>query len=446
MKQEKEVPKNIKAEKSLLGGIIMDGEAVNKVIDFLEEGDFYENKHQKIYKGIKKLAQNHKTVDLVSLSDKLEEMGVLESIGGSSYLTGLVNQVPTSSHVEEYGKIVQKKRMLRDLIHTGQEIALKGYNQDGNIENLLDEAEKSIFSIGKGSVSNKFLYIGDEADNAYQRIEELIESDDNTRGLPTGFDDLDDKLSGLQDSDLIILAGRPSMGKSSMAFNIAHNIAKKDVPVGIFSLEMSADQIIDKFIASESGVDLWKIRNGHIEKGSEELKSVKRASESFRECPIYIEDKASFNVMQMKAMARRLQAENGLGLLIIDYLQLIEPGTSYQSKVQQMTEISRNLKMIAKELKIPVIALSQLSRAVETRRPPVPRLSDLRETGALEQDADVVLTIYREDYYYDDTERKNIADINIAKHRNGPIGKVELYFDENTTTFQNLSERRDIDY
>ena len=444
MHENKETPKNLEAEMSLLGALIMDDKAINEVLDFLEVRDFYKSSHKTIYKAMKNMAENHSKIDLVSLSDKLEERGELKSIGGTSYLTGLINQVATASHVKEHAKIVQKKRILRDLIHAGQEIAIEGYEQDGNIETILDNAEQRVFRIGKTSLQNEFLFIGDEVDNAYRRIEELVESDDDNRGLPTGFNDLDNTLSGLQDSDLIILAGRPSMGKSSMAFNIAQHVAmNENVPVGIFSLEMSSDQIIDKFISSRSGVDLWKIRNGKMDKGSKELKDVKRASESFREAPIYIEDKASFNVIQMKAMARRLQAEKGLGLVIIDYLQLIEPGTSYKSKVQQMTEISRNLKMLAKELAIPVIALSQLSRAVEKRRPPVPKLSDLRETGALEQDADVVLTVYREDYYYDDTERKNIADIGIAKHRNGPTGNVQLYFDKNTTTFQNLDERHD---
>ncbi len=437
-------PKNIEAEKSLLGGMMMDKDAIYKVVDFLQIKDFYKKDHQKIYRSMVEIIDKSGSIDLLSVANRLEEKELLEKVGGNSYLTELVNQVPTASHVEEYGKIVQKKRILRELIRTGQEISQTGYKEDEDVEEILDQAEQKIFDISQNSLRNQFLKVGDALEEAFERIDELTRQDKDTRGVPSGFPELDERLSGFQKSDLILLAARPSMGKSSLAFNIAQNVAiNENIPVGIFSLEMSNDQIIDKLLSSQSGVNLWKIRNGKLstKDSSNDYTKIQEAMSQLSDAPIYIEDKSSFNIMQMKAMARRLQAENGLGLIIIDYLQLIQPRSSSESMVQQMTEISRSLKGLAKELKVPVIALSQLSRAVEKRTPKIPRLSDLRETGALEQDADVVLLMYREDYYRDDTERKNITDLIIAKHRNGPTGKVELYFDRDTTSFQTLDKK-----
>ncbi len=437
-------PRNIDAEKSLLGGLMMDKDSIYKVIDFLQSKDFYDNGHQKIYEAMTDIVNQSGSVDILSVGNRLKEQKLLKKIGGNSYLTELVNSVPTSSHVAECAKIVQKKRILREMIKAGQEISLEGYNEDRDVEEVLDEAEQKIFNISKNSLRNQFLRIGEALEEAFERIDKLSRQEQDTRGVPSGFPKIDGLLSGFQKSDLILLAARPSMGKSSLAFNIAQNVAvENNIPVGIFSLEMSKDQIIDKLLSSTSGVGLWKIRNGKLSgKGErDDFTKLQEAMDKLSDAPIYVEDKSSFNIMHMRAMARRLQAEKGLGLVIIDYLQLIQPGSRSESMVQQMTEISRSLKSLARELSVPVIALSQLSRAVEKRTPKIPRLSDLRETGALEQDADVVMLLYREDYYRDDTERKNIADVIIAKHRNGPTGKIELYWDEETTSFRPLDKR-----
>lgn len=441
---DKMPPKNIEAEKSLLGGLMMDKDAIYKIIDFFQVKDFYESDHQKIYRAMVEITNRSGSLDLLSVANRLEEKELLEETGGNSYLTELVNSVPTASHVEEYAKIVQKKRIRREMIKAGQEISLTAYKEDQDVDEVLDEAEQKIFNISQNTLRNRFMRVGDSLEEAFERIEKLSRQEGDTRGVPSGFIKIDEILSGFQKSDLILLAARPSMGKSSLAFNIAENVAvEKNIPVGIFSLEMSNDQIIDKLLSSTSGVNLWKIRNGKLAtKGkTNDYTRIQEAMNELSDAPIYIEDKSSFNIMQMKAMARRLQAENGLGLIIIDYLQLIQPRSNANSMVQQMTEISRSLKGLAKELNIPVIALSQLSRAVEKRTPQIPRLSDLRETGALEQDADVVLLLYREDYYRDDTERKNITDIIIAKHRNGPTGRIQLYFDKDTTSFQTLDKK-----
>ena len=437
-------PRNIDAEKSLLGGLMMDKEAIYKIIDFFQPKDFYETKHQNIYEAMVDIVDKSGSIDLLSVANRLEEKELLSEVGGNSYLTELMNSVPTASHVAEYAKIVQKKRILREMIQAGQEISMAGYNEGKDVEEVLDEAEQKIFNISENSLRNRFLRVGDALEEAFERIEKLTMEDTDTRGVPSGYPSIDGVLSGFQKSDLIILAARPSMGKSSLAFNMAQKVAlEQEVPVGVFSLEMSHDQIVDKLLASVSGVNLWKIRNGKLSTKGEvnDFTRIQEAMAELSDAPIYIEDKSSFNIMQMKAMARRLQAEKGLGLIVIDYLQLIQPRSGSDSMVQQMTEISRSLKGLAKELNVPVIALSQLSRAVENRTPKIPRLSDLRETGALEQDADVVMLLYREDYYRDDTERKNITDVIIAKHRNGPTGKVELYFDKDITTFKPLDKK-----
>ncbi len=436
-------PQNIEAEQSLLGSLMLDPEAIFKVVDFLLPRDFYKRAHQDIYETITTLLDRREAIDLLSVSEHLKQRKLLDSIGGKSYLTSLVNSVPTAAHVADYANIVCKKRILRDLINFGQEISISCYEELKDVDHLLDEAEKKIFSIAQGSSRKNFSAIKDLLEDAFERIEKLSENKGGARGLPTGFTDLDNMLSGFQKSDLIILAARPSMGKSALSSNIAKNVAEKqNIPVGIFSLEMSSDQIMDRMIADVSEIDLWKLRTGNLKKQGEnnDFTRIRESFEKISKLPIYIDDSISFNVMQMRTMARRLQAEKGLGLIIIDYLQLMQPRSQKDSMVYQMTEISRELKSLAKELNVPVLALSQLSRAVEQRTPQVPRLADLRESGSIEQDADVVMFIYREDYYRQDTSRKNISDIIIAKHRNGPVGKIELYFDQNTATFRNLDK------
>ncbi len=441
-------PQNIEAEQSLLGCLMLDKNAMVKVADSLKPKDFYRGTHQKIYQASLDLFEKGEPIDLLSLSSRLKEKEQFEEIGGSSYLTELINSVPTASHVLSYAKIVQRKSVLRDLISASQEIGILGYKESEDSDLLLDEAERKIFSIAQKSLNQNFIPIKDTLEDAFERIDKLSKHEGGLRGLPTGFTALDNMLAGFQKSDLIILASRPSMGKSALATNIAANIAtSQKIPVGIFSLEMSKDQVVDRLIASLANIDLWRLRTGRLSGDGEEndFSKIQKAIGVLSEAPIYVDDAASANILQMRAMARRLQAEKGLGLIIVDYLQLMEPRNPSDQMVRQITEISRSLKGLARELDIPVLALSQLSRAVEQRSPQKPRLADLRESGSLEQDADVVLFIYREDRYRPDTPRKNIADIIIAKHRNGPVGNVELYFNDQEVTFYNLEKQHTIE-
>ena len=440
---EKIPPRSTEAEKALLGCLILSPNSINKVVDYLESNDFYHKKHQDIYQVCQELLEKGEEIDLLSCANRLKEKGLLENIGGNSYLTELVNLVPTASHILSYADTVRGKRVLRDLIESGTEVATLGYNESENPEKLLDDAENKIFSISQKGVRHRFIKIKEELGKAFERIDKLWEYKGELRGLPTGFTDLDNMLAGLQKSDLIILASRPSMGKSALAMNIASQVAiNQKKSVAIFSLEMSRDQLVDRLIADQAGIDLWRLRTGKISKEGEEndFVRIQQAIGTLAEIPLYIDDTAICSVLQMKAMARRLQAKEGLDLIIIDYLQLIEARNSQTPIVQQMTEISRSLKTLAKELNVPVLALSQLSRAVEQRIPQRPRLSDLRETGAIEQDADVVLFIYREDKYRPDSDKKGMAEIIIAKHRNGPVGSINLYFDESRVVFRNLEK------
>lgn len=440
---EKLPPQALDAERSLLGCLMLDKNTILKVVDFLAPADFYKKQHQEIYESMVDLFAKGEPLDFLSVSNRLKEKGLLDEVGGNSYLSELVNSVPTTAHAQNYAKIIQRKRVLRDLIEASQVINELGYNESADINVLLDKAEKKIFSIAQKGLTQRFLSVKDSLSEAWERIDKLSQHTGGLRGLATGFSDLDNILAGLQKSDLIILASRPSLGKSSLACNIAANIAiSEKTPVGIFSLEMSKDQVVDRLIASQSGVDLWRLRTGRLSGDGEDndFLRIQQAMGVLSEAPIYIDDAALSNVLQMKAMARRLQAEKGLGLIVIDYLQLIDPTNPAESTVRQVTEISRSLKALARELNVPVLALSQLSRAVEQRSPQIPRLADLRESGSLEQDSDVVLFIYREDRYQPETTRKNIADIIIAKHRNGPVGRVELYFDDRTVSFRNLEK------
>ena len=441
---EKTPPQNIGAEKSLLGSLLIDKDAIIKIVDFIKSRDFYSTKHQTIYSAVKDLFERNEAIDILSVSSRLKEKNELEGIGGKTYLTQLINSVPNALHIIDYAKIIQKKRILRYLIYCSYEIGKMGYDEEEDTEVLLDRAESKIFSIAQGSMRQQFASMKDELEKAFERLDKLSKHKGTSRGVPTGFKQLDNILSGFQNSDLVILAARPSIGKSGLSLDIARYVGVElKKPVGIFSLEMSKDQVIDRLIASQSNVDLWKLRTGHLSGDGEDndFQRIQHAMGELSEAPIFVDDTAGINIMQMRAMARRLQARFGLSMIVVDYLQLMEPRNSQASMVQQMTEISRSLKGLAKELNIPVLALSQLSRAVESRTPAIPKLSDLRETGALEQDADVVLFIYREEKYRPETERKNIADILVAKHRNGPVGRAELFFSEPNASFRNLEKR-----
>ncbi|MEK7540912.1 MAG: replicative DNA helicase [Patescibacteria group bacterium] len=436
-------PQNTEAEQSLLGCLMLDKEAIVKIIDSIRAEDFYKDIHQEIYQVMADLYERTEPIDILSVSARLREKQKLEEIGGSAYITSLINSVPTATHVSNYAKIVRQKKILRDLISASHEIGLSAFDEAEEVDILLDKAEKTVFNIGQRSLNQVFTPIKEILSDTFERIDELSKNKGKLRGLPTGFKDLDNILAGLQNSDLIVLAARPSMGKSSFALDIARYVAVfENKPVGIFSLEMSKDQLGDRLISSQANIDLWKLRNGRLQDGSgdNDYSRIQHAIGTLSEAPIYIDDAGSVNVLQMRAMARRLQATKGLGLLIVDYLQLMEPSNKFQSSVQQVTEISRALKTLSKELNVPVLALSQLSRAVESRVPQIPRLADLRESGAIEQDADVVLFIYREDRYNENSLKKNIAEILVAKHRNGPLGKIELYFDDQRVSFRNLDK------
>ncbi|MFW5884901.1 MAG: replicative DNA helicase [Patescibacteria group bacterium] len=440
-------PNNIEAEISTLGALMIDKNAITKVADLLEADDFYKEKHEKIFQVIQDLYQEGDSLDILSVSSKLKEKKQLKDIGGKSYLTEIINAVPTASNVVSYANIVRKKAILRRLISTASDIVEMGYDEEKPVDEILDKAEQSLFAVGQKSIKQDFNPINTLLESAFNRIDEMHKDSGKFRGIPTGFYDLDGILSGLQKSDLVILAARPSLGKTSFALNLAANAAiESKAPVGIFSLEMSSDQLVDRMLAARSGVNLWNLRTGNLDSDSEDddFQKIGDAMGILSEAPIYIDDSATANIMEMRTMARRLQSEKGLSLLIIDYLQLMEGrgGKNSDNRVQEISEISRGLKNLAKELNVPIIALSQLSRAVENRSPQIPKLSDLRESGSIEQDADVAMFLYREDREKPDTENQNIVEIIVAKHRNGPVGKAFLYFDDATTSFKSLDRKR----
>lgn len=435
-------PHNTEAEQSLLGCLMLDKDAIIKVADLVKPGDFYNDNHNSIYEIILELYEEREPIDVLSLSNKLEEKKQLERIGGSTYLAELVNSVPSASHVTHYAKVIQKKALLRRLIVAASHVVEMGYNEGQDVQKILDTAEQEIFGVSQKYIKQDFVPIKSILESAFNRIDELHRDGSKFRGIPTGYPDLDNILAGLQKSDLVILAARPSIGKTTLALDIARHIGiKEKVPVGIFSLEMSKDQLVDRMIAAEAGVDLWRLRTGKLrsDQGHDDFQRIGEAMGILSEAQIFIDDEGSANVMEIRTMARRVHAEHNLGLIIIDYLQLME-GRNSESRVQEISEISRALKQLARELNIPVLALSQLSRSVESRSPQIPKLSDLRESGSIEQDADVVLFLYREDREKPDTPNKNIIEVHIAKHRNGPIGKMSLYFEETSTTFKSLEK------
>ncbi|HEY4509510.1 MAG TPA: replicative DNA helicase [Candidatus Paceibacterota bacterium] len=446
--RDKLPPQSLESEMCLLGGLMLDKEAIIKVADLLEPRDFYKPIHRIIYEAMLDLFASNEPVDLLSVSNRLKDKAKIEEIGGHSYLTELINTVPTAAHVSSYAKTVQNKRILRDLISVSYEISEMGYNEAEDPNVLVDQAEQKIFSVAQKSLSHNFVHVKEELEAAFERLDRLSKHEKATRGVPTGFTDLDNLLSGFQKSDLVLLAARPSLGKSALALDIARRVAVQEkIPVGFFSLEMSKDQLIDRMIAAQGSVDSWRLRTGKLSSQGDDndFVRIQEALGVLSEAPLYIDDTASQTVLRMRAMARRLQANHGLGLVIIDYLQLVLPSNSQTNIVQQVTEISRQLKGLARELNVPVLALSQLSRAVEQRFPPRPRLSDLRESGSLEQDADVVMFIYREDKYKKQEVEQNvgnIAEIIVAKHRNGPIGSVKLYFNPQIVSFSDLDKTR----
>lgn len=436
-------PQNLEAEAALLGGLMLDKDAWVKVADLLEADDFYDPKHQIIYSVIVELFSKNSAIDILTVSNLLEEKKSLEKAGGISYISSLVAGVPSASNVVYYAEIVRKKGTLRKLISASNEITNLAYKEEGAVEEILDTAEQRLFGVSQKHLKQQFISISSVLHATFERIDELHREKGKLRGLSTGFVDLDNLLGGLQKSDLVVLASRPSMGKTSLALDIMRHVGvimKK--PVGIFSLEMSKDQLVDRLLSAQSDVNLWKIRTGHL--NDADFEQIGEAMGLLSEAPVFIDDAAGSNIMEVRTKARRLQAETDLALIIVDYLQLME-GRNQENRVQEVSEISRSLKILARELNVPVLAISQLSRNVENRPDKVPVLADLRESGSIEQDADVVMFIYREDMYKGkDSRRPNIAEIHIRKHRNGPTGQVDLYFDQEKTSFKNLDKTFDV--
>ncbi len=437
-------PHSMDAERALLGAIILRPESMHEVSISVYPESFYADKHREIFRAMLDTYTKGDPIDFLSITNTLKERGVLDRIGGASYLTELVETVPAAGNAEYYAKLVQNKAVLRGLITAADEIAELGFSDPEDIDETLDSAEKKVYQVTQSPTTQKFMPIKSSLDEAWQRLDTLQNSDESVRGVQSGFASLDNLLAGFQKSDLIILAARPSMGKTAFALDIARNAACRfGVPTGIFSLEMSDQQLVDRMMASEARVDAWKLRTGKLST-DEEFTRVQEAMATLSDAPIYIDDQPGNNILKMRSAARRLKNEYGLGLLVVDYLQLMTPTDtrSSDSMVQQVTEISRSLKILARELDIPVLALSQLSRAVE-QRGGRPRLSDLRDSGSIEQDADVVMFIHRDDKVNKESDRPNIADILVEKHRNGPVGSIELYFHDRRATFLALDTHHD---
>lgn len=433
-------PQNLDAEKSLLGAVLIDEETLANVSDIVSPDDFYDKRHAAIFGAMIRLYEHHRPVDLLTLSDELEKKDELELVGGSSYLTELTNAVPTAAHASAYGDIISQKALRRRLIKASGAIAELGFDDERNIQELLGLAEADLFAVSDKSLKQELASLEQILTDSFDRIEELHHNKGMLRGVPTGWRDLDNMTAGLQRSDLIILAARPAMGKTTLVTNLAYSVASKSKQaVLFFSLEMSKEQLVDRMLADAAGVDSWNIRTGNL--SDEDFGKLSHAMGEMAEAPVYIDDTPGLTVLELRTKARREAHNHPLGLIIIDYLQLMSgSGKTGDNRVQEVSEISRGLKLVARELNVPVIALSQLSRSVESRSPQIPQLADLRESGSIEQDADIVMFIYREQYYNPETDRKSITDLIIAKHRNGPVGKVELYFHPERLRFMSLDK------
>jgi replicative DNA helicase len=436
-------PQNVDAEMSLLGAVLIDEEVLADISEHVTPKDFYDKRHATIFDGMMRLYERHKPVDLLTLTDELKRKSELEIVGGSAYLTELTNYVPTAAHAEAYAELVAQKAVRRRLIKASGDISELGYDEETTTQELLEKAEAELFSVSDQSLKQDLVSLESILTDSFDRLEELHRNKGALRGIRTGYRDLDNMTAGLQRSDLIILAARPAMGKTTLVTNLAYNVATiAKQPVLFFSLEMSKEQLVDRMLADASGVDSWSIRTGNL--SDEDFSKLSEAMGEMAEAPIFIDDTPGLSVLEMRTKARRAAHEQPLGLIIVDYLQLMQAtGRSDGNRVQEVSEISRGLKLLARELNVPVIALSQLSRSVESRESKKPMLSDLRESGSIEQDADIVMFIYREAYYNPDTERENVTDLIIAKHRNGPVGNVELYFHPERLRFMSLDRNHE---
>ncbi|MCX6807751.1 MAG: replicative DNA helicase [Patescibacteria group bacterium] len=438
-------PYDIEAEQATLGSLLIDREAMVKIVDLLRVEDFYEGTHREIYNAALSLYEKRKPIDLLTLVSELKSCKKLDDIGGETYLAELAESTPTAAHIFEYAQIVKQKSTLRRLINAGQEISAMGQEEDRDISEVLEKAEQRLFQVSGQFISNKFIHIKNILSEAYERISELhaAENKDALRGIPTGWKKLDNLLSGLQPSDLVVLAARPSVGKTAIALNIAQNVAiTNNKSVGLFSLEMSKEQLVDRMFASLLQVNSHDLRTGQL--AESDFDRMGEVIDRLSRSNIFIDDTADCTVLDIRAKSRRLQMEHGLDLIIVDYLQLIR-GNNPMNRVQEISEITRSLKAIGRELRVPVLALSQLSRNSENRPTKIPQLSDLRDSGSIEQDADVVLMLYREEMYDEETDRKGIVDIFIRKHRNGPTGHVELYFDRPKQRFIEIEAQREFE-
>ncbi len=437
-------PQSVDIEASLLGSIIIDADAIVKVADMIRPNDFYDARHRVIYEAALRLYEQQSPIDVLTLSEELRVDGTLKDIGGSIYLTELTNTVPTATHAEQYAAIITTKSIRRRLIAVSQEIAEIGHDEKRSISELVEQAETKLFEVSQRHVANDVVSLETILSESFDRLDALHKDKGAIRGVSTGYKDLDATLAGFQKSDLIILAARPSMGKTAMALNLAQNIAlKAKMPALLFSLEMSKEQLVDRMLASEADVNSWNLRTGNL--SDSDFEKIGHAMGSLSEAQLFIDDTPGITVSELRTKARREAHKRNLGLIVVDYLQLMSGGSKYggeANRVQEISEISRGLKGVARELNVPILALSQLSRSVESRNPQIPQLADLRESGSIEQDADVVMFLYREDYYNpDNSEKPNILEVFIKKHRNGPTGKVELYFDRERQKILNLDTK-----
>ncbi|MCK5012502.1 MAG: replicative DNA helicase [Candidatus Omnitrophica bacterium] len=431
-------PQNVEAEKSVLGSMLIDQEAIGAAVEVLDEMWFYDNAHRKIYKAVVDLYQARKNVDLVTLSDKLKSDGLLDQVGGATYLSGIIDVVPTSANVEHYAHIVKEKGVLRKLIQNATSIITDSYKFTGNIEEVVDNAERLIFEVADLKQNRKTSHIKDLVKESIEKLDRLYQRKEHITGIATEFTKFDNMTSGLQASDLIIVAGRPSMGKSALAVSIAQKVGiEQKQGVAIFSLEMSKEQLVQRMLCSQARVDAHKVRSGFL--APSDWPKLTAAAGKLSESKILIDDTPAISALELRAKARRLKANNQVDLIVLDYLQLMRGSTKADSRQQEISEISRSLKALARELKVPIIALSQLSRAVESRQDHRPQLSDLRESGAIEQDADLVVLLMREEYYNQTEENRGLADVIIAKQRNGPVGTVKLAFIKEYMRFENLA-------
>ena len=442
---ERVPPQNLEAEAAVLGSMLLEREAIGRAIEIIDESVFYKESNRIIYSVVTKLYDHNKAIDMITLVEELKKQGLLEDAGGLSYITALAGSIPTAANIEYYAKIVKEKAILRNLISTSQKVISASYESSSNVDALLDKAEKMIFEISSKKIESKIVTLKDVIKDSIETIDNLYQRKEHVTGLATGFHEFDIMTAGLQKSDLIVVAGRPSMGKSALVTCMAEHIGViEKKPIAFFSLEMSKEQLVQRLLCSHARVDYHKVRTGFLSQS--DWPRLVNAAGKLSETPVYIDDTPGISVLELRAKARRLKAKHDISLVVLDYLQLMQGPQNIENRQQEISEISRALKALARELSVPVIAVSQLSRAVEQRADHRPQLSDLRESGAIEQDADLVILLLREEYYGQTEENKGVAEVIIAKQRNGPVGSVKLAFINEYTRFENLARKEDIDF